>query len=254
MLKSIEMDKNGSTLNKIKLSCTVLKVIACALMLIDHFGYGVLHNYMVMHGMDISPEGYTTVNKVYTVCRGVGRLAFPIFAFFLVEGFFRTKNLRKYILRLAIFAIISEVPFDLGLYGKPLYLDHQNIMLTFLVALLMLAFVRFLGQNTLGLSKPVVYLAQICAVISFADAAYLMHLDYSWKCMLVVAVLYFANDAGPFRLLAGAAATCWEKYAPISFVLLYFYDPDKKPRFKYAFYIFYPAHLLIVYLISRLII
>ena len=248
------MDKNVSILNKIKLSCTVLKVIACVLMLIDHVGYGILHNYMAVHGMDISPEGYTTINKVYTVFRGIGRLAFPIFTFFLVEGFFRTKSIWKYALRLAVFAVISEVPFDLGLYGKPFYWDHQNIMLTFFMALLMLAFIRFLEQNPLGLSKPVVYLAQICAVISFADAAYLIHADYSWKCMLLAAVLYFAKDAGPFRLLAGAASTCWEKYAPISFILLYFYDPDKKPRFKYAFYIFYPVHLLIVYLIARLII
>ena len=248
------MEKNVSCLNRIKLSCTVLKIIACVMMLIDHVGYGILHNYMAVHGMDIAPDVYTNINKVYTVLRGIGRLAFPIFTFFLVEGFFRTKNIRKYALRLAVFAIISEVPFDLGLYGKPFYRDHQNIMISFFLALLMLAFIRFLEKNTLGLSRPVVYLAQICAVISFADAAYLIHADYSWKCMLLAAVLYFTKDSGAFHLLAGAASTCWEKFAPLSFVLLYFYDPDKKPRFKYSFYIFYPAHLLIIYLVAKFII
>ncbi|MBO4904153.1 MAG: conjugal transfer protein TraX [Lachnospiraceae bacterium] len=247
------METKGTPAN-IRLSCTALKIIACVFMLIDHIAYGIIHNYMAAHGMDILPESYTTLNKVYTACRGVGRLAFPIFTFFLVEGFFRTKNKWKYAARLAVFAVISEIPFDLGLYGKLVNNEHQNIMLTFLIALLMLILLRFLDVNTFGLSRAVVYLAQICAVIAFADAAYLLHSDYSWKCMLLAAVLYFTKDLGELRLLAGAASTSWEKYAPISFILLYFYDPSIKPRFKYAFYIFYPLHLFVIYLLAKLII
>ena len=245
--------KEKSALN-IRLSCNVIKFIACVFMFIDHLGYGVIHNYMIAHAMDIAPDLYKTLNTVYTVMRGVGRLAFPIFCFFLVEGFLKTHNVRKYAIRLGIFAILSEVPFDLGLFGQVWYKDHQNVLITFFIALIMLCVIRFLETNVLGLSPFVVDLAKICAVIAFADIAYLLKTDYSWKCMLLAAILYFTRSFGYFRLIAGAASMCWEKYAPASFLLLYFYDPDIKPRYKYAFYVFYPLNFLIIYVIAKLVI
>ncbi len=232
----------------------MLKLIACIVMAIDHFGYGILHNYMIAHAMDVAPEVYTRLNKAYEVCHGIGRIAFPIFTFFIVEGFFRTRNVYKYALRLGIFAVISEIPFDLGLYGVMFKWDHQNIILTFFIALVMLLCIRFLEKNVMGLSEPVVYFTYICAVIAFADAAYLLSADYSWKCMLLVAVLYFTRKYAPFNLIAGAAATSWEKYGPISFLLLYLYDPEIRPKHKYAFYVFYPLHLMILYFAAKLII
>ena len=96
MLKSFDMEiSNAFFKDRIKLSCNVLKLIACVFMLIDHLGYGVLHNYMIAHAMDILPDTYKKINSVYEICRGFGRLAFPIFCFFLVEGFIRTKSLKK---------------------------------------------------------------------------------------------------------------------------------------------------------------
>lgn len=256
MLKSFDMDTKNNTplFSNIHLSCNVLKLIACVIMAFDHFSYGLIHNYLKIHGMDLLPETYTKLNNIHEVCRGVGRIAFPIFCFFLVEGFIRTRNVYKYAARLAVFAVISEIPFDLGLYGRMFYWDHQNIILTFLIALVMMMILKFLEENSWGLSSFVVFLAKICTVIALADVAYLIHADYSWKCMLLVAVLYLFRGAGALRFIAGAAATSWEKYAPFSFILLYFYDPEIRPRFKYAFYLFYPVHLFIVYLIARLII
>ena len=250
------MDTNSKTPLKdnIHLSCNVLKLIACIIMAVDHVGYGVIHNYMKAHAMDILPETYTNLNRAYDICHGIGRLAFPIFCFFIVEGFIRTRSVYKYALRLALFAVISEVPFDLGLYGTAFYWKHQNIILTFFIAILMLMVLRFLENSVSGLSAPVVFLTYVCTVIAFADAAYMLNADSSWKCMLLIAVLYLARSTGAFRLIAGAAAVAWEKYAPISFILLYFYDPDIRPRLKYAFYVFYPLHLALIYLIALLVI
>ena len=239
---------------QIRISCNVLKAVACVLMFIDHFGYGILHNFMISHAMDILPEEYKSLSAAYEVCRGIGRLAFPIFCFFIVEGFLRTRNVAKYILRLAVFAVLSEIPFDLGLYGVPFRWQHQNVILTFLIALIMLVVIRYLEKNIWGLSSFLVYFTCICAVIAFADIAYLLCTDYSWKCMMLTAVLYFSRNTGPFRYLAGAVATCWEKYGPISFLLLYFYDPDMRPKHKYVFYLFYPLHLLLIYLLAKFII
>lgn len=249
------MDTNTFLTDKrIRLSCNTLKLIACILMFIDHFGYGVLHNYMIAHAMDILPDDYKMLNTAYTICRGVGRLAFPIFCFFIVEGFIRTHNVVKYIGRLAVFALLSEIPFDLGLYGVPFRWEHQNVILTFLIALIMLVVIKYLENNIWGLSSTLIYFTCVCAVIAFADVAFLLNTDYSWKCMILAAVLYFARSTGPFRFIAGAAATCWEKYAPISFLLLYFYDPEIRPRHKYAFYLFYPLHLTAIYLFAKLLI
>ena len=238
----------------IRLSCNVLKMLACIFMFIDHIGYGVVHNYLIKHAMDIEPSQYTFLNNVYEVCKGVGRMAFPIFCFFIVEGFLRTRNVKKYLLRLGIFAAISEVPFDLGLFGSIVKADHQNILITFFIAIVMLICIRYIEQNVFGLSVPVIWFVKICAIIAFSDLAIVLHTDYSWKCMLLVSVLYFMRSTRPANLIFGAAATSWEKYAPISFVLLYFYDPSIKPRFKYAFYAFYPLNFFIVWLIAKLII
>ena len=255
MLKYLGMDTNTLFPDKrIRLSCNVLKLTACVLMFIDHFSYGVIHNYMISHAMDILPDDYKTLSTIYEICRGIGRLAFPIFCFFIVEGFLRTGNIIKYIIRIAVFAVLSEIPFDLGLYGVPVKWDHQNVILTFLIALIMLVVIRYLENNIWGLSMPLINFTCICAVIAFADTAYLLNTDYSWKCMLLTAVLYFTRNTGPFRYLAGAVSTCWEKYGPLSFLLLYFYDPQVRPRHKYAFYLFYPLHLLLIYLLAKLII
>ena len=255
MLKYVGMDTGNNLLKlNIRLSCNVLKTLACIFMFIDHIGYGVVHNYLIKHAMDIDPARYTTLNNVYEVCKGIGRLAFPIFCFFIVEGFIRTHDVKKYLLRLGIFAAISEVPFDLGLFGSLWKDDHQNILITFFIAILMLLCIRYIEQNVLGLSVAVVWFVKICAIIAFSDLAFVLHTDYSWKCMLLAAVLYFMRSAGPVSLICGAAATSWEKYAPISFVLLYFYDPSIRPRFKYAFYAFYPLNFVIVWLIAKLVI
>lgn len=242
------------SINDIHLSCNVLKIIACAAMLVDHIGYGILHNYLLVHGMDMDPAAYTDLQTAYEICQGVGRTAFPIFCFFIVEGFMHTRSIVKYAVRLAVFAVISEVPFDLGLFGVYTKWGHQNVILTFFITILMLSVIRFFLNGIPGLSVFVRWLAVICAIITFADIAVVLKTDYSWKCMLLAAVLYLAREMGALRYVAGAAAMSWEKYAPISFLLLYFYDPEVRPRFKYAFYVFYPLHLMIIYLVGRLII
>jgi len=65
-----------------------------------------------------------------------GRLAFPIFAFLAVEGYFHTRSFKRYALRMLLFAVLSEVPFDLMYGGTVFYPVHQNVIWTLLLGLL----------------------------------------------------------------------------------------------------------------------
>ena len=104
--------------NKIRiLDGTMLKIIAMVSMVFDHVGDMFFPDMMWL--------------------RMVGRLAMPIFAFCITEGYIHTRNRNKYLLRMGIFALVSEVPFDLAFEGN-INITHQNIMLTFFIAILSL--------------------------------------------------------------------------------------------------------------------
>lgn len=239
---------------KIKLSCTNLKLLAVVIMFIDHAAFALLHLYMQNHMFELDPNFYTKLSKVYEAMRGVGRMAFPIFAFFLVEGFFHTKSVIKYALRLALFAVISEVPFDLALYQTVYYDKHQNIMLTLLISLLAIWLLDYI-RHIPGMSDLLRFVACLCTCVAALDLGIITNCDYKWYGILCVIALYLTREYASFNLLAGAASISWEKYAPISFMLLYFYDESQKPskKLKYFFYLFYPAHLLLLYLIALLL-
>ncbi len=92
-----------------------LKMIAIITMLIDHTAAVLIPSNTVL----------------WLVMRCIGRLAFPIFVFLLVEGFYHTRDVKKYLLRMGAFALLSEIPFDLAFYGKVLEFTHQNIFLPY---------------------------------------------------------------------------------------------------------------------------
>ena len=82
--------------NILCLSSDLLKIIAAVAMLIDHASFGILHAYLLNNAMSILPQTYTKLNNLYEYGRSIGRLAMPIFAFFIMEGFLRTSNIKKY--------------------------------------------------------------------------------------------------------------------------------------------------------------
>jgi hypothetical protein len=98
------------------LNANTLRLLACALMLCDHM--------------------WATVVPGNVWMTWLGRLAFPIFAFQIAEGLFHTSNFKKYAIRLLIFGIVSEIPFDLVYGSTILYPFHQNVMFTLLLGLL----------------------------------------------------------------------------------------------------------------------
>lgn len=222
-----------------------LKMIAIVTMLIDHLGATLFQNQIWM--------------------RYVGRIAFPIFCFLIVEGFVHTKDVKKYSIRLFIFAIISELAFDFAFYGKLFYWEHQNVFFTLLFGLLCLIAIERNTKTSL----------QVICVISAMLLAWVFCTDYGGAGVLLIVCFYLFRDNKLKILIAlflinsilltrfFTIEYLWETnrlfkifiqdFAILSILPIGLYNGKRGINMKWFFYLFYPLHLLIIYLISYFI-
>lgn len=214
---------------------SILKIIAILSMLVDHSCEVLSHFFTSWTSPDMG-------DNIYRFGRGViGRLAFPIFCFLLVQGFLHTKDRKKYALRLGIFAIISELPFDLAFFRDTFYWEHNNVFLTLFLGLTALIFIEKLQE------KPVI---SGFLVIGISWLAELIHTDYGAFGVLLIVLLYFAGQNPSFLLPLGALTFMvfpMGSSAILSFVLMCLYNGKRGLRLKYFFYLFYPVHLLLLH-------
>lgn len=247
---------------------STLKWIAIVTMLIDHIAATVLTRmlidkgyYDIMLGTDMEAmiqfsQQNVGVLLTMELMRIVGRVAFPIFCFLLVEGFLHTSNIKKYLLRLAAFAVITEVPFDLAIAGMPFCVAYQSVMVTLLIAMLMLCGIKWVEEK--GWKKFVRVIACLAIVAAAAGVAKLLHTDYDWSGVLCVAGMYYLGKKG--MKVRGAFLGCAflimanliEVFALIGVAFIAFYNGERGMKMKYFFYAFYPAHLLILWIICAL--
>lgn len=232
-----------------------LKVIAFFLMICDHVGFMLIENGMlygqnpVYWNMAINSETGRKLYLIARILRAAGRLAFPIFAFFISEGFIHSQNRNKYIARVGIFALISEVPFDLACFGKVYYPDYQNVLFTFFISLIALKVLSKLKKK---------YVLQILAAVLFAGAGYFCRCDYGAYGVGLVCMLWMLRNSPHLRLIAGAAASAAESVSflgisALSFILLRFYNGQRgHARLGLFFYIMYPLHMIAFYLLVYL--
>ena len=198
------------------ISGSTIKIIAVAAMLIDHIAAAVLMRQIVAHRfMEVAESGNVAdmlnwlmengaLYFVYEAMRFIGRLGFPIFCFLLVEGFQRTRNVKKYALRLAAFALISEVPFDLAFKGEFFYMGYQNVYFTLLLGLLALWGIDWLSKHELPKGARIFF--NVAGV--FAPGVYLMAETYGMF-KKDLKMLLFTGVLG--ALLAGVALLIYRK-------------------------------------------
>lgn len=232
------------------LSGSAIKIIAIVAMLIDHIGAVIVERMITAQSGGVySYEDPLVV--LDTVLRGIGRIGFPIFCFLLVEGFVHTRNAAKYALRLFAFALISEVPFDLAFAGRVFYPDYQNVFFTLLIGLLvMIAFRTIEGKMTAP--HAVKIFLDLLALGVGAGIAQLINTDYAAIGVVCIMVLYVFRNNRANQMLAGSLVFMWEVPAPFAFIPIACYNGQRGLRMKYFFYVFYPAHLLILFLIAYL--
>ena len=184
-----------------------------------------------------------------TICRYIGRVAFPIFCFLLVEGFLHTRNVWKYTGRMAIFALICEYPFDLAMRGS-VWMSHQNVFCTLLIGLLMMIGIQQIESSTVRYQKPMILFTGLFA----AAIAELCRTDYGAIGVMLIFILYMTRDNRMRQCILGAVCMMYEYTSVFAFPLIYLYNGRRKKIFsKYFFYWFYPVHLLLLYGIHQLL-
>ena len=239
--------KRGNTLLPPRLSGSTLKWIALLTMLIDHIGAvllecGVLQAYSLHLPTALSYEASYSVFQADLIIRQIGRISFPIFCFLLVEGFHHTSNRKKYALRLFFFALLSEIPFDLALQGTFLEFGYQNVLFT-----LLFGFLTLWAMEQARALYPSLWL--LPAGLGLL-VGYFFHADYDWKGILLILILHIFYNVPREKTIIGCLSLLWEPTACLAFIPLNLYNHQKgKGGWKYFFYLFYPAHLLILFFI-----
>ena len=219
------------------LSGSALKLIAVIAMLIDHIA-----SHLVPKSIMLIDVGRVHISLYFSM-RLVGRIAFPLFAFLLVEGFLHTRNRIRYGASLMICALVSEIPWDLVHGGKLVY-HGQNVFFTLLLGYVGLYVIERLKQ------KPV---PQIILLIVLGAMSVALQADYSIHGYAFIILLYALREYEIFRVFANFTLdNHW--YSLLAFIPISMYNGKrgfiKGPVLKYIFYLFYPAHLLVIYFIK----
>lgn len=267
-----------------RLSGYHLKMIALITMLIDHIGAVLIWrvyaaSYAITANMQLSDnigdkiivwvaKNQDLVFTIYEWLRYIGRMAFPIYCFLLVEGFLHTRNVAKYAGRLAIFALISEIPFDLAISGSWWVYSSNNVFFTLVLGLLAIWCLSFVEKfHEFWQEKQwepilgrILTLSSGCIVIigfgAFADMV--LFTDYGLGGVVAIAVMYLLRGQ---RLVAFAASVLAltvitgdiEILAMLMLYPIMKYDGSRGKNTKYVFYAFYPVHLLVLALICMAI-
>lgn len=238
-----------------KLKClngTVLKALAMFLMLLDHACWTVAFDHQWM------------------TC--AGRLAFPLFAFLIAEGYRHTKNFKRYLKRLFLFALISEIPFNLMTGGAIINPFHQNVMFTFCLALLLLRVV----DKAWSRSRWMGLLAAVFGGCIGYGLGFLTFVDYYGYGIITVLVFWLAGKI-PFGWVLELAALAYinvelmggmsyvlelwgreiwvpqQTFALLALIPIWLYNGQRGPgrtKWQYFGYAFYPVHILILALLA----
>lgn len=248
---------NVTGLGKMDLSAAALHILAMAFMLMDHL--------------------WATLLPAQEWLTCVGRIAFPIFAFMAVEGYFHTHNLKKYLLRMLIFAVISEVPFDLMYGGTWFYPVHQNVIWTLMMGLAGIHLMETVRKKKstfvyILVSAIVVILGGLLGTLSMVDyygiGVLTVFIFYffrgrKWWCLFgQMLALYWVNVEllgglmYPIRLFGMEFELCQQGLALLALLPIWLYRGRQgyhsKP-FQYFCYAFYPIHMLVIVLVLNFI-
>ena len=237
------------------LTSNMLRGLACLVMVSDHLWATIVPGNMWMNY--------------------IGRLAFPIFAFQITEGYRHTSDFRKYAMRLFLFGLISEIPFNLMYAGGFIFPFHQNVMFTLLLGLLSIRAIDTIRQNIQSHAsvkssiKPALALAGclLLATVGFVDYGFwgvltviLFHVlrDFRGAQLLQLAAMIYIHCEAykgmfiPVDLFGNTIEFATQGFAVLALIPIWLYNGRqgrKSKAIQYGFYAFYPVHMLVLALI-----
>lgn len=226
-----------------------MKKIAVVTMLIDHIGAAFF--YVLTSGYD-GTAVFAGADLIYDLLRIIGRTSFPIFCFLLVEGFLHTRSVRRYLLRLLLFALVSELPFDLAFYDCIWNIEMQNVFFTLLLGVLAMSVMRWTEERgeKKGRAWMLRWVIGLAGAFGCVLAAHVLRTDYGAAGVLLILVLYEFRKVRMLSCLAGYITMCVVAMESWCFPAFLFFVPayngEKGKSSKYFFYVFYPVHLLVL--------
>lgn len=243
-----------------------LKMIAISTMLVDHVAAGIGERiiYYDRERFPFVGEHIETFETIYEIMRIIGRMAFPIFCFLLVEGFIHTRSRLKYARNLLVFALISEIPFDLAFNYTYLEFESNNVFFTLFLGLLMMIVLEAISKKRKTddprpikryfryFIKATGYAAVILVTMVISD--FLLFPDYGASGIAAITAMYILRrhrlwGFGLGVALLGLMAGSIEFYAMLMLIPVYFYNGKRGPQnglIKFVFYWFYPVHLFLI--------
>jgi hypothetical protein len=260
-----------------EITAATLKWIAVITMIIDHFGASILETWLYRSQLPY----YDWMLQLDRVCRSIGRMAFPIFIFLMIEGLYHTRNRWKYLARLLLLAFISEVPFDCAFFLSRYQFDnhvfiefgYQNVFVTLSIGLFMCILLEKVRPRTHHFAldremeaqtgnpivddtpKMILLKALACVVImvACAYANEFLRADYGATGIIGFIGMYWGNvwfrENWRTFLLGVAGLTMLNRFEMVAVVDLFFitrYQGTKgKSMNKWFFYFVYPVHLAI---------
>ncbi len=211
----------------------------------------------------------------YDIFTCIGRLAFPIYAFMIVEGYFHTRNLKKYVTRLFLFAILSEIPFNLMMGSRIFFPIHQNVLWSFLISIGLIHWNEKVREKQLWLrilvaliTLGIAYIGGLITFVDYYNAGILMVLTFYffrgkkwWNYVGQVLCLWYINCEilGGFGYEFTLLGRTWfmerQAIALLALIPIWLYSGKQgyySKKLQYVYYFFYPAHLLILGIIKFL--
>lgn len=248
---------------------STLKMIAIVSMLIDHIGASVVQLMLQERGLlSFAALGMETIRQLEGADRNlallwwvmrmvIGRIAFPIFCYLLVEGFLHTRNVWKYAGRLFLFSLISEIPFDLCIFQTWCTWERQNVFFTLFIGILCMQGIACLEQwekeEKNQKNKYIFCAANVLKILVLTAGmvcAQLFRTDYGAMGVAFILCLFLFRKQRILQLTAGCVGSLLllqEVTAPLAFCFIAWYKGKRGSSHKYFFYIIYPLHLFLLY-------
>ncbi len=227
------------------LSGSALKMIAVITMLIDHSAFILLSLYppALTPLFHIGQTGYS----LYRICRDIGRIAFPIYCFLLLEGFLHTRSRTKYGRNLLIFALISELPWNY-MFADTWHYEKQNVFFT-----LFLGYLAFCALEYFKDRRDM----QLLSMIGLLAVSFFLEADYGWKGYVFLLIMYLLRNEKAPQAIIGSCWLAYEWKACFAFLPINMYNGQRGfirgKAAKYFFYAFYPLHIVILVILRRIL-